>query len=384
MTPEVMTLLTSLGAVVGGGTAQLCGPLSCGWPANGDELMLRMKSIGRSRPGFARAVLGGSLIATLVGAGTLTAYAAAPAAPAPAPAQALPADLMRLAREAAGVVGSGDRLSLQIKPADVPTVRTLNIGEEYADGWRLQAVTPTVATLVKAGQIQRVGLNPNGVVASLVTFTPLSSVEVDLSAQERAELAALIASGRWDGQILPSLSEAETQRHVLLETRIEALGRATLSGPMAKVVGTPSPTARVYPSEIMMRQVFGNAAIDQRAAEDDRIREARLDVQRADIAARPISGPSSYYVAAGEKPADVMAQASVDPRGVWLASLADASGGVTYHRVGDVNDLPTRALVSAEEHAKLAAQRAATGQPPPPASALPPRPLTCAVACPTF
>ncbi|MDB5440881.1 MAG: hypothetical protein JWM33_3308 [Caulobacteraceae bacterium] len=382
MTPEILSLLAGGGLVVGSGAAQINGPLSCGWPASGDELMLRMKALGLRRPGFTRGLLGGALVMLLLGGGTLAAYAAAPAAP--STAQALPADLDRLSKEAAGVVGSGDRLSLQIKPVDGQASRTIKVGEEYSNGWKLDAVTPTLATLSKGGETRQVGLNPTGAVARPIAFVPLSSVEVALTPSEEAELAGLIATGHWDGKILPGLSMAESQRHVLFDGRMQALGRGSISGPLAAVVGAPRAEGIYYPSELVLREVFGDAAIDHMAAENDRIREARLASQKADIAARPITGPSSYYVPAGAVRAQVRAEAGIDARGVWVEGPRDANGGVTYRRAGEVEDATTLTIVADQYEAQLKAARAAMGGrlDAPGDRQLGARPPTCGAICP--
>jgi hypothetical protein len=57
---------------------------------------------------------------------------------------------------------------------------------------------------------------------------------------------------------------------------------------------------------------------------------------RKQLADNPVTGPSTYYLPAGAKAAEVMAQAGVDRRGTWVASLPDASGGQTFTRISDL------------------------------------------------
>ncbi|MDB5441441.1 MAG: hypothetical protein JWM33_3868 [Caulobacteraceae bacterium] len=82
----------------------------------------------------------------------------------------------QLAAQAAGVVGSGDQLSLRLRTPEGE--RVLKIGETYAEGWTLQALSPSKATLAKDGAVREVGLNPTGAVASGGAAAPASRVTV--------------------------------------------------------------------------------------------------------------------------------------------------------------------------------------------------------------
>ncbi|MDB5441271.1 MAG: hypothetical protein JWM33_3698, partial [Caulobacteraceae bacterium] len=71
-----------------------------------------------------------------------------------------PSALDRLPQEVVGVVGSGGELSLKV--AQDQTIRTIKPNEEYRDGWMLKTLTPSTATLTRAGESREVGLNPFG------------------------------------------------------------------------------------------------------------------------------------------------------------------------------------------------------------------------------
>ncbi|MDB5440882.1 MAG: hypothetical protein JWM33_3309 [Caulobacteraceae bacterium] len=322
MIPEILPILAAVGIVIGGAAAQLSAPLSCRWPSSGDELMLRMKALGRPETGKGRMLLGGALIAALIGGGTLSAYAAAPSAP----QVALPADLSSLPGQVIGVVGSGDQLSLQIRASDRQGPRTVRPGDEYQNGWTLRAVTPTLAILSRAGETHQVGLNPAGTLAAPAAAAP-SSVTVQLSAQDKADLEAMIAAGNWDGKAMPGLTLAESQSHVLMVSRIEALSPPSLPG---------SRRLLTMVQDAPMRARFGDAAVDQFRVESQRMIQATTDMAWADLAARPLTGPSTYYIPPGVSESAAMAQAGVDPRGDWGFGVRDANGGTTYTRQNPV------------------------------------------------
>ena len=50
--------------------------------------------------------------------------------------------------------------------ADESGRRALRIGDAFQDGWSLSALTPSTATLTKAGESRVVGLNPTGAVTT--------------------------------------------------------------------------------------------------------------------------------------------------------------------------------------------------------------------------
>ncbi|MDB5440522.1 MAG: hypothetical protein JWM33_2949 [Caulobacteraceae bacterium] len=135
----------------------------------------------------------------------------AAAAPAPSGPDALPAQV-------AGVIGSGDQLSLQLRAtADAPA-RIVHLGEAAIDGWALTGLTDTVATLAKDGQTRAIGLNPTGALASKAPAAPPS--QVTIAGEDARLLAQAIARGVWDGQTLqPGLTLEETQRYWTLNER---------------------------------------------------------------------------------------------------------------------------------------------------------------------
>jgi hypothetical protein len=136
-------------ALAGGAAlARLSGPLACRWPARGRAMLARLRAVKLyRRPGRGRTALGAVLLAALLGAGALAAYAAEPSAP------------QQLARAVTGVVRSGDQLSLSLKEARAAP-RTLKVGDQYNDGWKLAAITPTSAVLTKDGASAQVDLSP--------------------------------------------------------------------------------------------------------------------------------------------------------------------------------------------------------------------------------
>ncbi|MDB5439530.1 MAG: MecR antirepressor / ankyrin repeat family protein, partial [Caulobacteraceae bacterium] len=194
-------------------------PFACQWPGKADHpFKERLTMLSSKSPSALRRRLAGGALTLLLTGGVYVAYAAEPGAP------------ERLAAQAAGVVGSGDQLSLKIR--EPQGERTVKVGETYADGWTLQALTPTKATLAKDGATREVGLNPTGALARAQTDEPPSSVKtlarIDLD--KRAEEAKarqpafdqLVKDqlGPWDGKTpRMGLSLAETQRYVDYQTR---------------------------------------------------------------------------------------------------------------------------------------------------------------------
>ncbi|MDB5439932.1 MAG: hypothetical protein JWM33_2359 [Caulobacteraceae bacterium] len=134
-------------------------------------------------------------------AGLLLTAAAEPAAP------------DRLPGEAVGVVGSGDQLALRLMQDRQE--RTLKLGDEYRDGWRLEALTPTSATLAREGQRREVGLNPTGQLAGSAPATPPSQVRVLLSDEE---ILAMVRSRPPinGGKPMVGMTAAESERYQVL------------------------------------------------------------------------------------------------------------------------------------------------------------------------
>ncbi|MDB5441453.1 MAG: hypothetical protein JWM33_3880 [Caulobacteraceae bacterium] len=77
-----------------------------------------------------------------------------------------------------GVVGSGDQMALRLTPVGDAAARDLKIGDEFRNGWRLTALTPSAATLTRDGASQTVGLNPTGALADAPAATGGSTVTV--------------------------------------------------------------------------------------------------------------------------------------------------------------------------------------------------------------
>ncbi|MDB5438657.1 MAG: hypothetical protein JWM33_1084 [Caulobacteraceae bacterium] len=170
MAETTLMLIGAVGALAAGSAAaQICGPLASDWKAKKGTLQSRLLGLCVELPGPGRRAIGAFMLVATLSGGALAAYAAEPGAP------------ERLATQAAGVVGSGDQLSLKLKTPQGE--RTLKVGEAYADGWTLRALTPTKATLDKDGTTREIGLNPTGALAS--TAPPDAPVSVSVVARER-------------------------------------------------------------------------------------------------------------------------------------------------------------------------------------------------------
>lgn len=129
-----------------------------------------------------------------------------------------------LSAQIVGVVGSGDKIALQLKVGE--TRRTLRPGDIYEDGWVLSHLTPTSAVLTRNGVAFELGLNPGGRISGAPLDLPPSQVTVN-SGVDAALLQRLIDSGKWDGKPKPGLTLEETQRSVVYGER---LGQAVTAG----------------------------------------------------------------------------------------------------------------------------------------------------------
>ncbi|MDB5437980.1 MAG: hypothetical protein JWM33_407 [Caulobacteraceae bacterium] len=212
MTGALILHALALAAAAAGANLAATAQPACHWSSLGAiALKTRLAMIRAVTPSRHRARLAALGLAGLLCAGALAAYAAEPSAP------------ERLAAQAAGVVGSGDQLALQLK--DNNQERTIRPGDVYADGWKLDALTPTSATLVKDGERREVGLNPTGALASKAPAAPPS--QVTLAGEDARLLAAAIARNFWDGQKLqPGLTLQETQRYWTLYERFSETYKA--------------------------------------------------------------------------------------------------------------------------------------------------------------
>ncbi|MDB5438059.1 MAG: hypothetical protein JWM33_486 [Caulobacteraceae bacterium] len=119
-----------------------------------------------------------------------------------------------------GVVGSGDRLRLMINVDGAN--RELKIGDGVDEGWTLTALSPSSATLSRAGQTREIGLGPDGALASAESVaTPSTVMVVGRTPQDM--LAKALAEGSWNGLPIGNLSQEET------ELRVSALGQIAMA-----------------------------------------------------------------------------------------------------------------------------------------------------------
>lgn len=232
--PDLTLLLApTLGALAAGAaTAQVSAPLATRWRARNGAMKRRLLAIATPvrLPGPGRRLAGAAALAATLTTGGLAGYAAQPSAP------------ERLAAQAGGVVGSGDQLALRVK--EDSQERTIKPGDDYADGWKLQALTPTKATLTKDGVSREVGLNPTGALANNAPAAPPSQVWVTQSDDELAD--RVIRNGVWDGKTArPNLTLDETRRYNVLRMK-GMLGTLTYFPAMneeAKCAGYPGANA---------------------------------------------------------------------------------------------------------------------------------------------
>ncbi|MDB5437981.1 MAG: hypothetical protein JWM33_408 [Caulobacteraceae bacterium] len=163
MTAPVIAAL--LAATAGGAALAAAGQPACHWSSLGAiALKTRLAMLKTAPPGRRRSRLAALGLAGLMSAAALTAYAAAPSGP-----DALPGEVV-------GVIGSGDQLSLKV--AQDQKIRTVKLGAEYRDGWTLDALTTSTASLSKEGQRREIGLNPTGALASAAPGRDPSKVEI--------------------------------------------------------------------------------------------------------------------------------------------------------------------------------------------------------------
>ncbi|MDB5439499.1 MAG: hypothetical protein JWM33_1926 [Caulobacteraceae bacterium] len=196
MLDPTLFILAGGGLAVGATVAQLRGPTYWSWEGRVGDLHRRLSCLPRSAPPVVRRAAGMAALATLLTGGALTAYAAEPSAPPPQTGQAAreafvspggataptrlaaatvaaapaarpptPTGPDALPAQVTGVIGSGNQLSLQLKPVGNADARTLKPGDTFEDGWVLTALTPSAATLSKGGASRTVGLNPTGTLA---------------------------------------------------------------------------------------------------------------------------------------------------------------------------------------------------------------------------
>lgn len=309
------TLALACGAVLGVATAQIGGPVSLNWRSRFGAIHERLRELPRAAPPVRERIAGAALMMALAAGGTLTAYAAEPSAP------------ERLASQAAGVVGSGDQLSLRLRTPQGE--RTLQIGETFEDGWALQALTPAKATLVKDGGSREVGLNPTGAVAaaaqvgppSLVTMAGMPDAATIQAAVDRALSLDPQAVERARGTY-QSLSVDEAKRMIAYRSlMIPTLDRNRTAGGTSMISSAEQIAA------------LGESGYADYWALQARLAGGSRNQVLADLAARPVTGPTSYYVPQGGDAAQVRSALGIDARGLWEPAFPDAQGGQTYSLV---------------------------------------------------
>ncbi|MDB5439780.1 MAG: hypothetical protein JWM33_2207 [Caulobacteraceae bacterium] len=235
----------------------------------------------------------------------------------------------QLPSEVKGVVGSGNQLSLKLKTPGGE--RTLRIGEAYGEGWTLEALTPSKAILTKDGVTREIGLNPTGAVASDKPDAPPSKVTMiglpDEGAIEAAVNAALAKNpnalevARQGG----ALTLEEARRQVFYQSAVnDEIARREAADPSRK-------NLVLWPRD--ETDLLGEAAVADRDAMFQKATGFRQAAQITDLAARPVSGPTSYYVPAGADARQIWQAAGIDERGVWLPGPLDAQGGRTVTQV---------------------------------------------------
>ncbi|MDB5438978.1 MAG: hypothetical protein JWM33_1405 [Caulobacteraceae bacterium] len=232
----------------------------------------------------------------------------------------------RLAAEAAGVVGSGEQLSLKLKAQGEE--RTLKLGEGYADGWTLQALTPTKATLVKDGVAREVGLNPTGQVATAgLAVTPTTVTVAGLPDEATIKAYVDVALARdplavekaRSGQ---ALTVEEAKRTIAYRGMIgDELTRRMQGAGSARSVSISAADQRALMGDVAFSDFWGMA---------DKAQTFDRDQTLASLTARPVTGPTSYYVPAGASQAEVIASQGIDNRGAWATGAVDGLGGRTY------------------------------------------------------
>ncbi|MDB5438902.1 MAG: hypothetical protein JWM33_1329 [Caulobacteraceae bacterium] len=256
------------------------------------------------------------------------AWAIAAAAVSPQADAAEPPGPEQLSSQVVGVVGSGLLLSLELRTAAGQPVRVLSLGDIYAEGWALTALTPSAATLTRSGESRSIGLNPAGALDQTGEAPP-SQVNILVSP---ADLARLKAEG-WDGAPAPGLTAEETQRSLLFSLKVDDAIMASRAGVAA---GSPVPVL----SDSDIRAMVGEAAwLDRQALIRKSMiatRQAALDggdINRVRlIDGLPAIGPDSFYAPPGTA-MDAAAKAVGLTSTVGYSSRLEADGGHTLTKL---------------------------------------------------
>ncbi|MDB5437976.1 MAG: hypothetical protein JWM33_403 [Caulobacteraceae bacterium] len=315
MTHESFTVFLALATGAGAALASAAQP-ACHWSSLGAiALKTRLAMLKAVAPDKRRARLAALGLAGLIGACGLAAYAAEPSAP------------QRLATQAAGVLGSGDQLALRL--VENGQERTLKPGDDYADGWKLDALTATSATLTKDGQRQEVGLNPTGALAQTASAAPPSQVDIVLGPADLALIDAALARGDWDNQPFAGRTLEQTRRSVVYTEKLRAASlakqAATGNG------GIDSSQMRAILGEAAFADMLSLAALApsprQAAIDSGDVNQVRV------LDGLPAIGPDQIYIPAGTTREDAAKAAGLVSLVGYTYGDLDAVGGRTVTRV---------------------------------------------------
>lgn len=287
-------LLLIPAAALGIAAAGRSAPLAFGWPSeHAAMLKQRLRMLVLDLPSRSRRVLAGCGLCLVISSAALMAYAAQPSAP------------EALSAEAAGVIGSGDQLSLKLSG---PAGRTLSLGQEYRDGWVLQALTPDTAVLARNGEMRRVGLNPSGETADNRALANDSQVAV---------LAA--STGRGAGQAPPGATKVATAAKppvVQDAARIAATGQrveAAISEAMRNARARGVDAVNLSDLRTGIGKDDFDAYIAARSPDQARADALALNDSNSVKAmdGQVIDGPATIYVAAGQSKAVAVQQSGL-------------------------------------------------------------------------
>ena len=162
-------------------------PFGCSWPVRSPNLLMeRIEMLAFDPPGRPRLLAGAALVAVLSLCAALAAWSAQPpvekSIPSPAPAGADP--LATLARDVSLVLNPGKDARIELSEDDhgVVGARTLAVGDEYRDGWKITAIASGSVTLARQG------------VSRIVTLSGREQSAQKPAAADGPSLAAVAAS----------------------------------------------------------------------------------------------------------------------------------------------------------------------------------------------
>lgn len=218
-----------------------------------------------------------------------------------AAAQALDPALTRLRDDVSAVLGQGpdQRLLLIEEDHGVTNTRTLGLGEEYAAGWRLEALAQTQATLRRGDQVQTVTLDgrrmaaaapaPDNIVRISGVLSTSNAVEGSRTPQQTlASIGAAVARG--DLRELARLGGSAADAARAIQATSDDPNRAPLPD-SAQFVNVGGRVALAGPSASGGLVVFTNDAMAGFASPDDlpRLSQA-LDVPEPPAPPQVIGG----------------------------------------------------------------------------------------------